>query len=74
MSQAGSDQVEMQCSLTIEDEFRLTKIKNKAISFVGKEREEYLWSTILKLVSRERAYKSVLKHMNVSIDINTPED
>ena len=73
MSNADSDQIEMQCSLTLEDEFQLTNIKNKAVALEGKEREQYLWNIILRLVSKERAYKSVLSHLNVSINTNVPD-
>lgn len=70
MSNADSDQVELSCSLTLEDEFTLTQIKNKAISLTGKDREQYLWNVILKLVSKERAYKLVLNELGVSVNTN----
>ena len=70
MSNADSDQIELSCSLTLEDEFILTKVKNNAISLSGKEREEYLWNVILKLMSKERAYKLVLNEIGVSVNTN----
>lgn len=70
MSNADSDQVELSCSLTLEDEFILTQIKNKAVSLTGKDREQYLWNVILKLVSKERAYKLVLNELGVSVNTN----
>lgn len=70
MSNADSDQVELSCSLTLEDEFILTQIKNKAISLTGKDREQYLWNTILKFISKERAYKSVLNELGISVNMN----
>lgn len=70
MSNADSDQVELSCSLTLEDEFILTQIKNNAISLTGKDREQYLWNIILKLVSKERAYKLVLNELGVSVNTN----
>lgn len=70
MSNADSDQVELSCSLTLEDEFILTQIKNKAIALTGKDREQYLWNTILKFISKERAYKSVLNELGISVNMN----
>jgi hypothetical protein len=73
MFDAGPDQVEIQCGLTLEDEFVLTRIKNKAKELSGKDREQYLWQGILKLVCRERAYKTVLDELGVAVDTNIKE-
>jgi hypothetical protein len=73
MFDAGPDQVEIQCGLTLEDEFVLTRVKNKARELSGKDREQYLWQTILKLVCRERAYKMVLDELGVAVDTNIKE-
>lgn len=70
MFDAGPDQVEIHCGLTLEDEFVLTRVKNTARELSGKDREQYLWQAILKLVCRERAYKMVLNEMGVAIDTN----
>jgi len=56
--------------LTIEDDFVLTRLKNRAISLEGKARDQYMWKVIYNFVCRERAYKSVLEELDVAIDTN----
>lgn len=67
-SQGGSN--EITCGLTLEDEFVLTRIRAKAHSLHNKERDAYLWQTVLKLMCRERAYKTVMKKVGISVDTN----
>jgi hypothetical protein len=64
----GSDHISI--SLTLEDEFTLTRIKNSAHALKGKEREQYLWEKIIRLVSRERAFKYVTDELGVVVDPN----
>lgn len=56
--------------LTLEDEFVLTRIRNGARELKGKDRDQYLWQRIYRLVCRERAYKAVADEMGVVIDPN----
>jgi hypothetical protein len=58
------------CGLTMEDEFVLTRIKNKASSLKGKERDTYLWTIVYRLICRERAYKSVMDEVGIYVDTN----
>ncbi len=37
--------------LTIEDDFVLTRLKNRAISLEGKARDQYMWKVIYNFVS-----------------------
>jgi hypothetical protein len=57
-------------SLTLEDEFTLTRIKNSAKELKGKDRDQYLWDRIVRFVCRERAYKFVADELGVVIDPN----
>jgi len=57
-------------SLTLEDEFTLTRIKNSAHELKGKEREKYLWDRIVRLVCRERTFKFVIDELGVVVDPN----
>ena len=57
-------------SLTLEDEFTLTRIKNGAKGLRGKERDQYFWDRIVRLVCRERAYKFVADELGVVVDPN----
>ena len=57
-------------SLTLEDEFTLTRIKNSAKELKGKARDQYLWDRIVRFVCRERAYKFVADELGVIIDPN----
>jgi len=60
----------LQCGLTLEDEFTLTRIRSNAHEFTGAERDAYLWSVVFKMICRERAYKTVLAEIGVSMDTN----
>ena len=64
----NSEQISV--SLTLEDEFTLTRIKNAAHDLTGKERDQYLWNRIVRLVCRERAFKYVTEELGVLIDTN----
>tara|TARA_R100001509_G_scaffold138180_1_gene92278 strand:+ start:409 stop:651 length:243 start_codon:yes stop_codon:yes gene_type:complete len=57
-------------SLTLEDEFTLTRIKNGAKKLRGKERDQYFWDRIVRFVCRERAYKFVVDELGVVVDPN----
>jgi hypothetical protein len=64
----GSEHVSV--SLTLEDEFVLTRIKNDAHGLKGKDRDQYLWNKIVRLICRERAYKYVVDELGVCVDPN----
>lgn len=57
-------------ALTLEDEFTLTRIRQEAHDLRGKERDQYLWERIVRLLCRERAYKFVTDDMGVVVDPN----
>lgn len=57
-------------SLTLEDEFTLTRIRNDARELKGKDRDQYLWQRIFRFVCRERAYKAVADELGVIINPN----
>lgn len=56
--------------LTLEDEFTLTRIKNRAYELEKGDRDQFLWSVVFRLVCRERAYRSVMSEIGLSIDTN----
>lgn len=61
----------MSCGLTLEDEFTLTRIRTKASSLKsGPDRDNFFWTTVFRLLCRERAYKTVLREVGVSVDTN----
>ena len=64
----GSEHISV--SLTLDDEFTLTRIKNAAYELKGKERDQYLWNRIVRLVCRERAFKFVADELGVCVDPN----
>ena len=64
----GSEHISV--SLTLEDEFVLTRIKNAAHELKGKDRDQYLWNRIVRLVCRERAFKYVVDELGVCVDLN----
>ena len=64
----GSEHVSV--SLTLEDEFVLTRIKNAANELKGRERDQYLWDRIVRLICRERAFKYVVDELGVCVDPN----
>lgn len=66
-----SDSGSVQISLTLEDEFVLTQIRNKAKACnTSKERDQFFWLTVCRLVARERAYKAVLHGCGISVSAN----
>lgn len=58
------------CGLTLEDEFVLTRIRTKAHSLHSKDRDNYLWDKVFKLICRERAYKTVMAEVGIAVDTN----
>lgn len=56
--------------LTLEDEFVLTRVKNKAKKLKGEARDQFLYSLVFKMVCRERAYRSVMTEVGLNIDTN----
>lgn len=58
------------CGLTLEDEFVLTRIRTKAHALVSKDRDQFLWTTVFRLICRERAYKTVMQEVGVAVDTN----
>ena len=65
-----SDSESIQVSLTLEDEFTLTRIRSLAHDLHGDERDNFLWRTVFKLICRERAFKNVLSEVGISMDPN----
>ena len=65
------DLSDINCGLTLEDEFVLTRIRAKAHSLGDpKERDQYLWATVFKLICRERAYKTVMHECGIAVETN----
>ena len=54
--------------LTLEDEFLLTRIRNGAKKLKGRDRDQYLWQRIFRMVCRERAYKAVIDDLGILVD------
>jgi len=48
----------------------LTRVRNKAYELQSKDRDQFLWTTIYRLVCRERAYRSVITDMGFLVDVN----
>jgi hypothetical protein len=69
-SSKSDDAQNISCGLTLEDEFVLTRIRVKAHELKNKERDQYLWETVFKLVCRERAYKTVMNEVGIAVDTN----
>ena len=63
-------QKRVHCGLTIEDEFTLTRIRNKAHSLKNRERDQFFWNIIYRLIFRERAYLSVMDDAGIAVDTN----
>jgi hypothetical protein len=66
----SDESASVSCGLTLEDEFVLTRIRTKAQSLTNKDRDQYLWSTVFKLICRERAYKTVMEEVGIAMDTN----
>ena len=62
------DREQISIGLTLEDEFMLTRIRNGAKKLKGRDRDQYLWQRIFRLVCRERAYKAVIEELNIMVD------
>ena len=57
------------CTLQLEDEFVLTRIRNRAKALEDQtERDNYFWRTVYKFVCRERAYKSIMEELGLTVD------
>ena len=57
-------------SMALEDDLVLTRIHRKAKNCtIGKERDQYMWITIYKLMATIRAYKAVLSDLNVTVHV-----
>lgn len=69
-SRRSDESTSVSCGLTLEDEFVLTRIRTKAQSLTNKDRDQYLWSTVFKLICRERAYKTVMEEVGIAMDTN----
>jgi hypothetical protein len=69
-SHKSNESQNVKCTLTLEDEFVLTRIRAKAYSLSNKDRDQYLWATVFKLVCRERAYKAVMAEVGIAMDTN----
>jgi hypothetical protein len=64
---------QIKCTLTLEDEFLLTRIREKAKSLKpGDQRDQFFWNVVLRLVSRERAYTAVLEDIGTRVAVNIP--
>lgn len=61
----------LHCGLTLEDEFVLTRIRAKAKSINSRsDRDQFFWVMILKLMCKERAYKTVMEQIGVAVETN----
>lgn len=61
----------LHCGLTLEDEFVLTRIRAKAKSINNRsDRDQFFWVMILKLMCKERAYKTVMHQIGVAVETN----
>lgn len=62
---------DINCGLTLEDEFVLTRIRAKAHALTDpKDRDQYLWTTVFKLICRERAFKTVMSECGIAVETN----
>jgi hypothetical protein len=68
--QYQDDPGNLQCGLTLEDDFTLTRIRNKAHSLQNKDRDQFLWTIVYRLICRERAYRAVMDEVGISVDTN----
>ena len=69
-SRKSDESQNIHCGLTLEDEFVLTRNRTKAHSLEDKDRDLYLWTTVFKLICRERAYKTVMNEVGIAMDTN----
>ena len=71
MGKHHQGRTELSCGLNVEDEFTLTRIRNRAINLNNSaERDQYFWKVIIKLVCKERAYKTVMDKIGICVDTN----
>ena len=64
-------QKRVHCGLTLEDEFTLTRIRNKAHSLKNRERDQFFWNIIYRLICRERGLIfSVMDDAGIAVDTN----
>jgi len=68
---SGDGMQNLHCGLTLEDEFVLTQIRTKAKAISNRsDRDQFFWVMILKFMCKERAYKTVMNQIGVSVDTN----
>lgn len=67
-SRKSEDVTNVSCGLTLEDEFVLTRIKTKAHELKNKERDQFMWQMVYKLILRERAFKAVMDRVGISVE------
>lgn len=71
ISNSDGEIQDLHCGLTLEDEFVLTRIRAKAKSITNRsDRDQYFWVMILKLMCKERAYKTVMQQIGVNVATN----
>lgn len=71
MGKHRNGRTELSCGLNVEDEFTLTRIRNRAKNLKNSaERDQYFWKVIIKLVCKERAYKTVMDQVGICVDTN----
>ena len=71
MAKADEEMRHLHCGLTLEDEFVLTRIRAKAKAIDKRsDRDQFFWVMILKLMCKERAYKTVMQNVGVVVDTN----
>ena len=63
-------QKRVHCGLTLEDEFTLTRIRNKAHSLKNRERDQFFSNIIYRLICPGRAYPSVMDDAGIAVDTN----
>lgn len=62
---------DLRCGLTLEDEFVLTRIRTTAKSIKDRsDRDQFFWAMILKMMCKERAYKTVMDRIGVCVETN----
>jgi hypothetical protein len=67
----SNQKADVSCGLTLEDEFVLTRIRARAHELTNpKDRDQFFWAMVFKLVCRERAYKTVMEECGIAIETN----
>ena len=64
------DTINLKKILSEEKDNNIKQIKNAAHELKGKDRDQYLWNRIVRLVCRERAFKYVVDELGVCVDPN----